>query len=105
MYTAFSGERIRNGEVTRELLEHDAAAYGAIALRYLNEKIQLPSETERFGAIAEQWATLAGHCARMIQKMDAARERKNRSRRERNQAYRDCGLVRVRGALGGVYWE
>ena len=26
-------------------------------------------------------------------------------RRERDQAMRDLGLVRVRGALGGVYWE
>lgn len=89
MYTAFSGERIRNGEVTRELLEHDAGAYGAIAIRYLNEKVQLPSETERFGATAEQWATLAGHCARMIQKIDITRDRKNRTRRERDQAYRE----------------
>ncbi len=23
----------------------------------------------------------------------------------REQAMRDCGLVKVRGALGGVYWE
>ena len=33
------------------------------------------------------------------------REKKNRARRERNQAMRDLGLVRVRGNLGGVYWE
>ena len=26
-------------------------------------------------------------------------------RRERDDAYRSCGLVKVRGALGGVYWE
>lgn len=26
-------------------------------------------------------------------------------RREREQAMRDCGLVKVRGALGGTYWE
>jgi hypothetical protein len=33
------------------------------------------------------------------------RERANRVRRERHQAMRDLGLVRVRGALGGVYYE
>ncbi len=30
---------------------------------------------------------------------------RNKARCERDQAMRDCGLVRVRGALGGVYWE
>jgi hypothetical protein len=34
-----------------------------------------------------------------------ARERANRIRRERDQIRRDCGLTRVVGALGGVYWE
>jgi hypothetical protein len=33
------------------------------------------------------------------------KDRKNKARRERDQAMRDLGLVRVRGALGGVYWE
>jgi hypothetical protein len=30
---------------------------------------------------------------------------RNRSRSDRDQFMRDCGLVRVRGALGGIYWE
>ena len=30
---------------------------------------------------------------------------RNRERRSRDQAMRDLGLVRVRGALGGIYWE
>jgi hypothetical protein len=33
------------------------------------------------------------------------RHRASRNRQERDQVRRDCGLVRVRGALGGVYWE
>lgn len=33
------------------------------------------------------------------------RAAKNKKRRERDQVLRDCGLVKVRGALGGVYWE
>jgi len=30
---------------------------------------------------------------------------KSARRREWDQAMRDCGLVKVRGACGGVYWE
>jgi len=33
------------------------------------------------------------------------RGRQQKLRREREQAMRDCGLVKVRGALGGTYWE
>jgi hypothetical protein len=29
----------------------------------------------------------------------------NTRRKERDQVMRDLGLVKVRGALGGVYWE
>lgn len=32
-----------------------------------------------------------------------ARARENRKARE--EAYASCGLVKVRGALGGTYWE
>jgi hypothetical protein len=35
----------------------------------------------------------------------AKRDRRNRTRRERDQAMRDLGLRKVRGALGGTYWE
>lgn len=34
-----------------------------------------------------------------------ARENANRRRRERDAAMRSLGLVRVRGAKGGTYWE
>jgi hypothetical protein len=27
------------------------------------------------------------------------------SKKEREQALRDCGLTKVKGALGGTYWE
>ena len=27
------------------------------------------------------------------------------NRKSREQAYKDCGLVKVKGALGGTYWE
>ena len=34
-----------------------------------------------------------------------ARIRRNARRRERDAALRSLGLVKVRGALGGTYWE
>ena len=36
---------------------------------------------------------------------EVRRLRANKNRRERDQAMRDLGMVKVRGALGGTYWE
>lgn len=36
---------------------------------------------------------------------EVKRLRHNRNRRVRDSVMRDCGLVKVRGALGGTYWE
>ena len=36
---------------------------------------------------------------------EAGRQRRNRARRERHQALLDLGLKRVRGNLGGTYYE
>ena len=33
------------------------------------------------------------------------RYKRNKSRRERDQLMRDLGLVKVKGNLGGTYWE
>jgi uncharacterized Zn finger protein (UPF0148 family) len=33
------------------------------------------------------------------------RERARQNRRAREQALRDLGMVKVRGAMGGTYWE
>ena len=35
----------------------------------------------------------------------AAKDARNKARRERHQAYVDLGMKRVRGGLGGVYYE
>ena len=43
-----------------------------------------------------------------LNKQDAAekkRKLRNKQRRERDQTLRDLGLKKVRGALGGTYWE
>jgi hypothetical protein len=47
---------------------------------------------------------LAGYIAG-LEAAAKRRARKNAARRERDQAMRDCGLVRVRGSLGGTFWE
>jgi len=39
------------------------------------------------------------------EKRIARQSRANQARKERDQIRRDMGLVRVRGALGGIYWE
>ncbi|MDQ1291959.1 MAG: hypothetical protein QG615_1769 [Nitrospirota bacterium] len=31
--------------------------------------------------------------------------KRREARKARDEAYRSCGLVKVRGALGGTYWE
>ncbi len=38
---------------------------------------------------------------------DSAAKKKKRAaaRKAKDDAMRSCGLVKVRGALGGVYWE
>ena len=46
-----------------------------------------------------------GKCEHVTCQETRKRLARNRARRERDQAYRDCGLVKVRGALGGTYWE
>jgi predicted amidophosphoribosyltransferase len=33
------------------------------------------------------------------------RAKRNAARKAREDALRSCGLVKVRGALGGTYWE
>ncbi len=49
--------------------------------------------------------TVAGDSAVAQYYSKLANQRKNVARNAKAQAYRDCGLVRVRGALGGIYWE
>ncbi len=50
-----------------------------------------------------------GHCDECEAERNAKRLARNAARRaaarETRQAYADLGLVRVRGALGGIYYE
>lgn len=36
---------------------------------------------------------------------ERSKVRAKRARKAKDEAYRSCGLVKVRGALGGTYWE
>jgi len=40
------------------------------------------------------------HCVK-----DKNRQRARQQRKDRESILRDLGLVKVRGAMGGVYWE
>jgi hypothetical protein len=42
----------------------------------------------------------------IVEQHDADRRaNRNAARKAHDQAYKDCGLVKVRGALGGTYYE
>lgn len=44
-------------------------------------------------------------CEEHEEKKAAVRKRSNANRRARGAAMRSLGLVKVRGAMGGTYWE
>ena len=45
------------------------------------------------------------HTQEDAQKELAKRKKRNQARKARDDAMRSCGLVKVKGALGGTYWE
>ena len=52
------------------------------------------------------WLELAEIQCRALNKAENdKRQARNHARRERDQVMRDSGLVKVRGNLGGTYWE
>ena len=52
------------------------------------------------------WLELAEiQCKALNRSEESKRHGRNKARRERDQVKRDCGLVKVRGNLGGTYWE
>lgn len=53
----------------------------------------------------ENLCTACEDAAESKTKAAARRAKANANRRAREAALRSCGLVKVRGALGGVYWE
>jgi len=57
--------------------------------------------TSQFGHVTKLAIGLTEFEAKCL----AKRKRNNTARRERDAAYRDMGLIKVRGALGGTYYE
>ena len=96
MYTDYAGMEHRESEVTESMIEQDIEGYSRLVRRFveMNES-----------ASAEMYAVCAYRCARKLYSVRKKHAVRNRSRRERDDAMRSLGLVRVRGALGGVYWE
>ncbi len=69
MYTNFSGMRICEKQVTKEILTHDAQAYGAIAINYAKGAYFSNPYSACFGAY--EYAKIAAHCARILTKRSA----------------------------------
>lgn len=48
---------------------------------------------------------LCSECEAMEDRRQLRNQRARENKRERSAVLRDLGLVQVRGALGGLYWE
>ena len=48
---------------------------------------------------------LCATCDAAEDKKTLTNARRRSNRRARESALKSCGLVKVRGALGGIYWE
>lgn len=68
-------------------------------------RIARSNEREALSVGATGSATTYHDEAETLRRMYRTQSRKNRARRERDDVMRSCGLVRVVGALGGIYWE
>ena len=95
-----------NGMYTHKILADDGRVY-AIEKSWLGELFcntasGLPAITTDTVVPFQGMTPDNEHKA--IKKLIAA-EKRNFNRRARDQAMRDIGLVKVRGALGGTYWE
>ena len=55
--------------------------------------------------VCEIWGKDGDNRCPACDEKEVSRTVRNQARRDREEALRSCGLVKVRGALGGVYWE
>ena len=56
------------------------------------------------------WAIISGKCGTCAKKSGLVEnkkivDRRKATRKKRDQAMRDLGMTKVRGNLGGTYWE
>lgn len=56
-------------------------------------------------ALVRDGETLCGRCAGLSKRPCMAAGAAKAQRLAREEAMRACGLVKVRGAMGGTYWE
>jgi len=82
----------REARITRYMIEDGEADEAGIFARIL------------FQTTAKRYPQLRETSA-VEDRKRISRIRANNNRKAKDQAMRDCGLVKVRGALGGIYWE
>lgn len=82
-------------------------------------KVALDAECRDNAGFAHHWATIVTHADKLFALYDvptspafkdavkarAKTKHANANARAKNEAMRSVGLVRVKGALGGIYWE
>jgi len=62
------------------------------------------SETD-LGSVAAENDGRTVYCKKCSNDLRTKNLRRKAARQVREEAYAICGLVKVRGALGGIYWE
>jgi hypothetical protein len=80
-------------------------------LRYEVDRFGAVRHVDDFGAYVDSPATgttagtplMAEQAAPIL--AEVKRRRANKNRKARDQAMRDMGMVKVRGNLGGTFWE
>lgn len=74
-----------------------------VALRSARDHGEVSAIAAKGGQVglAHDHAYAAAQYAHRYLRLTQARE----NRKAREQAYRSCGLVKVKGTLGGTYWE
>ena len=101
-FISFSGGTL---PATAENYANDAAQYIESIHRMILFSLDAKNDHDRnaYALGAGQYAKCAAHSG--LRALDLRNQRKNAARRAKHQAYLDCGLKRVRGALGGIYYE
>lgn len=69
----------------------------------MDERESNEAADQVLAAIRRSEGMLAG--MRRVEAEQYKRDRRNQRRRECDQVMRDLGLTKVKGALGGTYWE
>ena len=101
-FISFSGAHL---PATAENYAQDAARYLPSIQRLILFALDSKNDHDReaYALAAGQTAKIAAHSGRRA--LELRNDRRNAQRRANHAAYLDCGMKRVKGALGGVYYE